>query len=404
MKMIKLMTFMAFTLSTAKIFAQIQPCPDPANNPNWSSIYSNDFNYTDTAVFKNSWGQGVGCDLWNPFVYGTFTHDTAYEQSWTHNNCHNFECYGSSSPSYIRLIMKNESTPYRGYYFDTTGSEQTKYYNWTKGAISIPNFSGWKYGYFEMRFRIPDWSWRCWNSDSLHRGWHTNIQGLASAWWMFEHDSINNAPWSEIDIMETFDGFNNHTDNVHWSPDSAYYNSSSPYYYKAKNPISFYDSYGNDKAMTFSSNFHLLSMEWTPDYVKVFYDSALIHISCNYSDKLVKMGTIIDLGINSYKSFGYKYNDSCGSINPYYYDIDYFKVWKLKNDSCSLSGGTTLNKIDPATYPYGVKKFIHVTGNAQTTINSGDNVILMASDYILIDKNFVVKKGAAFEMLPQKCY
>jgi hypothetical protein len=147
--------------------------------------------------------------------------------------------------------------------------------------------------------------------------------------------------------------------------------------------------------MSFNNQFHTLGCEWTPNYVKFYYDRDWVMTSDHYSDKLVPMGFILHADAD-------RYGMPPTMTLPYKMDINYIKVWKMKMD---CSNYIDVCSFDPSTYDHKNKQYIKISRSGRsTTITSGTNVNLHASDYIEIKKNFTVEKGAEFSIMVSPCY
>ena len=384
--------FLYFIFLNISFIAKSQILPDPAHDKSWKdSVFAEEFDYLNfTDLFNH--GLSPNGSKWFLNIWGD-NHDPIDHNEkvyWASDNTDTtilFHPDGSGTnpdSSYMRLYLKKKNK-----------TVSSVVYNYLTTILSIASADGWKYGYIEMSYRLPDWTATKW--DAYGNPQKTNLAGCSNALWMYEQDKPHGITWSEIDLFEDYNGFNRIEPNVH--------------YYDTTTMSAAYHAWDDHTILrtmpdiTYSNSWHTVSMDWTPDYVNVFYDG-VASLSCpKYANKLVKMGLIIGASMDAY--FDTSHPDSALHSDvhtqlPYYMDINHIKVWKLRMDSCN-GVPTVLNKFDPATYAYGVKKSIEIKGNGQSTISSGQKVTLRFSDYILIDKNFEAQKGAVFEILPDKC-
>ena len=160
----------------------------PVNDKNWTLYFEDNFDGTtvDNSKwdFKPHWGNCVGDDgsvMTNPYKGGT-NHQV--------------------SNGTIKLILKEE--------IDTC-------YNWDKTFKILPYTTGelyskkaFKYGYFEIRCKMPELSNTSYTGKGVGRGF---------CMWppINSTDPYSNVTWSEIDIFEIFGEGNLYTSNVHYS-------------------------------------------------------------------------------------------------------------------------------------------------------------------------------------------
>ena len=374
------MLFVLFTISNC-----LGQSPDITGDKNWVAKDSDNFNYSNDASFifnRSRAHHGFG---WDAQLWGQWgpDKDSTYETN-DYDTGHN---YGFNPTSgFMSLIVKKEPTPLL---------KGGKYYNYTKGVLnSLYTGLSYKYGYYELRYRAPQPSYPAGHPEQ------STTSGITYNWWTYNQTS--DSPYvhyqqSEFDMCETGANISRFGPNVHYVQ---------KLYPSSTSTIIDYHSWRDDPnfredTFNFSGGaFHKVGVEWSRKYIRFYIDDKLwSNSSCPYPDSILPSGFIIHelCGLT-------QFNDTVKSytVFPFSLDLDYIKIWQLDMDSCA-SGTTTLNKIDAITYPYGVKHAIHVTGNATSTITSGQKVFLRASDYIQIDKNFEVDKGAEFEMLPTPC-
>ena len=153
-----------------------------------------------------------------------------------------------------------------------------------------------QYGYFEIRAKLAD----------CGGGGH-------QAWWMVgmqqdTDDWFTSTQTAEIDVLETFFstpdvwricayGWNDPDFSTSWSIEEVSLPSGSP-----------------------TSEFHTYAVDWTPSYLKFYYDDQLIKTIYDSPD--YPMGTIL----NIYTDAG---SGAHNDVWPKEWYIDYFRVWKL---------------------------------------------------------------------------
>ncbi|MGN0364123.1 MAG: family 16 glycosylhydrolase [Bilifractor sp.] len=152
-----------------------------------------------------------------------------------------------------------------------------------------------KYGYFELRAKLAD----------CGGGGH-------QAWWMVgmqqdTDDWFNSKQTAEIDVLETFFstpdawriaayGWNDPNFQTSWAITDGAVPSGSP-----------------------TEEFHTYALDWTPDYLKFYYDGQLVRTIYDSPD--YEMGTIL----NIYTDAG---SGTHNDVWPKEWYIDYFRVWK----------------------------------------------------------------------------
>jgi len=172
----------------------------------------------------------------------------------------------------------------------TAEKEETKKgLPYTSGMLDCNKYFKQKYGYFEIRTKIPKGT------------------GFLPAFWL-----VSTEQWPpEIDIFELYSAFPNHLSTTqHWLNKKGH-QKMQPKGYKIADA---------------SKNFHIYAVEWTPKKIIWYYDNKKIRSSrrgakfFNY-----KMHIIINLQISTMKGMKPKH-----AIFPSNFEIDYVRVYKRK--------------------------------------------------------------------------
>ncbi len=167
-----------------------------------------------------------------------------------------------------------------------------------------------RFGYYEIKFRIPP------ASPSTH--------GFGPNFWLFGVDTSLKAYYSEIDVFEigsyykAKNKYNDYTSNVHFSGKQ----NTSPPSHIMRNP-------GFVQA---ANEWHKAAAWWTPDFIKFYLDDSLY---CDYPwqqfneppGNLCAMNMLIDINAPSYN---FCTNFDSLTQFPYKYEIDYVRVYQLK--------------------------------------------------------------------------
>lgn len=336
--------------------------PHPSEDPNWELVWTDEFDddsiRTDLWDFHPNWGNCDGSSSITP-----------------NQNNH------IVSNGMVRLVSKQEDS--QCFLWGNSSSSVPEYYNqtYTSGCLfSKPSF---KYGYFEIRSKFPT----C--------GHGYTGSGFSPSFWMYPNYYFDTRyHYSEIDIYEIRGSDNTHTCNVHFSDSthsSTGINYSEPYW-KLRTDQS-YDFIVND------NSFHSFAAEWDTKSIKIYYQNALIRqtqsdiLDVNY---LLPMNLFISNTANPL-NFIESNQISSSTILPYYYDIDYVRVYQLRCDE-----NTTINEIlDFNNYEYGVKKSITLSG--LTTLPNDTITFLRAKEFIKIQNDFEVPLGTSVYFIPCSC-
>jgi hypothetical protein len=230
------------------------------------------------------------------------------------------------------------------------------------------SYDKFKYGYIEICCQI-----------SQPTSPKTN-QGIGPNFWMW--DKYNNETTSELDIFEFNGSTGTFCPNIHYrqSNNSTYYH---------WNP-------GNSRFVNFNSP-HTFAAHWLPQKISILLDNNVIETTSVNASNLNAMPLIIDVNLPADN-----YCDFIDPINtqfPHYYDIYFVKVYQLKN-KCTINYHLT----NLSTAEYGQYRTIMVSGSGYSVnLTSGQNMHLIATNSITIDKNFSVPIGATFcaEVYPE---
>jgi hypothetical protein len=254
-------------------------------------------------------------------------------------------------------------------------------FNYTSGMLKSKK--KYRFGYFEIKCKLP----------VPQNPGETNTMG-PNFWIWSANDSISD--YSEIDIFE-FNGLKEYPDSVvnfltsNWhfqecDPDSVNCNGDtifhhlSDYIYQGFGGINF-------------NQFHEFSVDWSEKGITYFMDEVPYIISNNnFAGKMSPMAIILDINHPAHN-----FCDTAvapETVFPYKYEIDYVRVWQLKQYCDSV---INLCSFDPATYDFAIYKNITLGGPSCTpTINQGEHITLRATDGILLDNGFTVELGAEF--------
>ncbi|MCT4664699.1 MAG: glycoside hydrolase family 16 protein [Flavobacteriales bacterium] len=253
-------------------------------------------------------------------------------------------------------------------------------YKYTTGMLfSKKSF---KYGYFEIRFRLPPPP----TAPKRHIGFGPNF-------WLYSADKDGSNfgyenHWSEIDIFEIgYDQENNlsnlYTTNVHYRPIGS-----------ASSHISKTGRHGYIS----SNEWHTAGMLWTSSEIEFYLDGVKIRdfeqeISMP-TDSLVPMPLWIDI-YSPNRNFGIDFDtlSTNGTAFPYVYELDYVRVYQLKQ-ACEISK-QYCSVFDASTYDEQLYKNIEFGGlGCQLNLDNSEEVTFMSAEDIVFHNQVELKPQA----------
>lgn len=178
-----------------------------------------------------------------------------------------------------------------------------------------------KYGYFEIRMRIPD-----------NTGSPAITDGFGPSFWTwpldpYPKDEIGDVAWSEIDFYEFRAGQNLQTFNMHFKEivgptleDLSDWN--------LRGAVALEEGSPDDAFVNFSSGtWHTFSGYWGPQRVSFYRDGIHLRTTTEYCSRLIPMNLVVDINTPAV-NFGQSSIPGT-SVFPYEYEIDYIRVYKL---------------------------------------------------------------------------
>lgn len=315
----------------------------PANDSHWQLVWEDNFNTLDTVIWS----------IRNHFDHGGEQQVFLRKNVYTENG--NLVCVVAketySCPA--QFVKPNWWDCGRQYYLK-------KPYSYTAGRVESTASYNFQYGYIEARIKFP-----------------YGI-GLWPSFWTFKGDNVvNGVNDAEIDIAEMLGetGSNVIQTNFHRGGDDHRLD------IRPNNGYQW-------------ENWHTYAVEWSPSKIIWYLDGNPIRTFANHG--IVDPSKII-------LAAGVKREGDVSGMTgfPYKMYTDYVRVYSLKKD-CN----TDLNVCN-YWFPYydnKVKKNITIgNGSCNNTVFSGQNVIMRASEGILINGNFNVESGAQLYLDVNPC-
>jgi beta-glucanase (GH16 family) len=231
-----------------------------------------------------------------------------------------------------------------------------------------------KYGYFEIRFKLPG---------AAPAGKHWNG---SPNFWLYQGNDTNGTPYCEIDIYE-INGYNNtYTSNIHyrrsnWTTDSSQFHSPG----------------------TISGNtWHTAGLLWTSDAVKYYLDGVNVYDMTKKevrTDSLMPMQIVIDVSAPANNFCTYF---DANTAFDYTYEVDYVKVWQL-NYGCSQNDKTFCSNFDPANYGRIYKSVVLDGSSCVDAITNKNYTDALGTKYVTLDAGFSIDNNSTVIINSQGC-
>jgi hypothetical protein len=251
---------------------------------------------------------------------------------------------------------------------------QYKQFGWTS-AMLISKYK-FRYGYFEMKFKLPGAAPRRQHYVTGPNFWLFNVGVLDSV--VGKTSTIN---WSEIDIFEMIAHNNYYTTSLHYThyPDST---------------LSYAKYTQADTIGAITGNvWHTAGCLWTSNEIVKYLDGVPVATLTNMNikpDSLLPMPIILGVS-NSPDS-----NDSLSDLTaafPYQFKVKYVKVWQMKS-ACNTAITYCGTAINPATYISHDSLYQSVTIGGTNCVNQP----ITNTNYISIYGSNYVQLGAGFSV------
>lgn len=335
----------------------------PSNDPSWilTSIGSDDFtgaltNYSFSGDWRNVWcycnaGTPVSIDVKdckrvnNPIFVGPDAQGNSFIllETKKQNNVVTQPNYCNSN--YTSCAPVNNVTGTKTYI--------------SQGYLTSNKL--FKYGYFELRARLP------FIPSNL------TSSGLAANFWLKSWVSGN-----EIDVFE-FRGESN-TNGFHKWGGNSHYNAGSTVISDPSQVMTLSEPITN--------NWHKWALEWGPNSLKYYFDGALVYTSYNHAAEMDLQQIILDVNVGNFVS------PNVTTVDPYNYEIDYIHIYGLNTsqlNNCYINNsGPNFNSISNSVY-----QCVEL-GNGTISSSSGKEQNIRATNYIQLGPGFILNSGTPF--------
>jgi len=284
---------------------------------------------------------------------------------------------------YTRMIYKKEDCWGNIYVWEPYTHDSLVFFKYSGAMLRSKEM--FKYGYFEYRFRIDNPTHDLPDS--------SNYNAYGPNFWLWNSDTVvypDNptrppAQYSELDILE-LDSENR------WEGDANihYQRTKTDTFFRAKSKPNLNgvdvgtQPYVDVHTNLYPHNWHTVSCEWTKEYADFYFDAPNFHR--RYSDTLIKVDELIEMPVtidNYMPAFQFwAHFDTLNTKQPIYYDIDYVKIYQIKQEYID----TIVLNTNPSIFESKVYKSLTIGGSAgNSQLNSGKHH-LCADEYVLLDE------------------
>ena len=350
---IRLVLTMIFGLAWSIAWSQ-----NPNNDPNWQLVFADEFSSTS-----------VNANLWCRHDHRKYGHGSLETTAYRSDNNDNLSFGGGN----IVQIVRAESITDTNQNVVTHVTEPWTYdYSAPSMMISQQKF---KYGYFEIRCKLPDLP----NGKTNH--------GIGPNFWLWWHDENPSfEEMSEIDIFE----FVSRGGTSHVQTHNAHYDDSSG--------TGVYDEQvvpNNELPSPDFSQFHTFACHWTPEFIKYYLDDREFHHTTFFSRQMIPQRIIVDINV-----FFVNEPIDQTTLLPYEYEIDYVRVYKLKNGHCN----TDYVNCTPNLLQNSVYRNVRLGGGCTYIQPVGTKRTIWASNSVTINGDYTVPVGADLTLDYSPCY
>lgn len=329
---------------------------NPSVDPTWSLVWSDEFT---GSILDNT--------KWCRHDHRKFEHGQLQLAAYRTDNNDNLQFNNGT----VTQIVKQETITVVNANANTGVIEPWTYeYSAPSMMLSQEKF---KYGYFEIRCKLPD-------LPSLR----TN-NGIGPNFWLWWHNENTSLDvFGEIDIFE----FITEKGKPHIQTFNAHYRGPTDIKNLDEDPASHFP--GPD-----FSQFHTFACHWTPDFIKIFMDDREIHHSTFYPSQMIPQRIIVDMNLFLLTS-----SIDRSTLLPYEYEIDYVRVYKLKTGQCN----TDYVSCSPDLLQNSVYKSVTLGNVCSYTQPIGTKRSIWASNNITIHGDYTVPVGADLTLDSSPCY
>lgn len=356
------------------------PADDP-DDPHWVQTWGDEFN-----------GSSLNTTLWSPiYGWGTCSDQSALTSDGSNHLFQN---------GMVELMTYEEDEYCYRWQDEFTQIFFLKPY--TSGHMVSRN--AFKYGYFEIRSRIPMNGFynvpspfpSVGQQEPLQKPVFLTGEGFSPCFWLYpcyKNPFSGYIKYSEIDIYEIRGRDNFYTCNIHYADADHYTPINNDY----STLWHFHEWYNTDYCFTINDGaFHTYSMKWDSLSIRFYYDGTPV---CHYyhdNNDVFIPSNLLPLNIivgNSASPGNFGDTITSHTILPYAFDIDYVRVSNLECDK-----ETVVTDIpDFSQYYYAVKKSISM--GSPTVFPANTTTYLHATDFIEMRPGFEVSGTSQVKMI-----
>ncbi|MGI6321192.1 MAG: glycoside hydrolase family 16 protein [Bacteroidales bacterium] len=342
------MTKKIIFIALAGLFAIPALCQHPYQDNNWDVIFTDSFSTFNTGLWYKADNHVHG-------AYNYYDSDQRGEepQVYTQDNA-----YIENGKLVLRTKVQTYPCP-KGAGF--LNCQYGGIHNYTSGQI-VSNTT-YKYGYYEIYAKLPASS------------------GYWPAFWFWNNTpdtQTSNCWYNEIDVFEAYGDKPNAVESrAHWHIGC---------------PLNF-DSVVNIENIphpcNYSTGYHWYGLEWDRNKITWYIDRNPVRQIANDMEGIgIQNPMYIILNVALYPPTWEGNQILSSTIFPNYMYIDQVNAWSLKCDPNAIVNEIT----NYNTFNYAVKKSISLS--SMSSLSSGQNISLRATDFIELKGGFEVPLGA----------
>jgi len=388
-----------FILNIENIYSQT---PN-SNDGSWSLCWSDEFNATSLNGLKwdnGDWRRNRSCY----FLDGhSSTHELAAWRSRSYetiNGLSNFYFTNNDAElnsGKMSLIVRKQDYFTNDALNDCDSTTDTLTYHYTAPSMLMSK-KVFKYGYFEMKCRLPNLS-GCKNNKGVGANFWLHNKSTGKQWvtnpkcsLVWDNENSRSDCYSEIDIFEF-----NHYERAHNYTNNSHFIECGSSAAKVDQGLSNRDYF----SVNFNNNeYHKFAAAWFPDRIEYYIDDVLINQVENHSDLMIPMPIYIDFNVLNFNEF-----PDANTVFPYNYEIDYVRVYSLNLDcesDANYMSGDISNLHDGK-----VKKSISIGFTGQSNnlayIIGNKSVSLRAIEDIIIEDGFYIDDSSELYINNNSC-
>ena len=371
-----------------------------ASDPLYKLVFADEFDSLGVDLNKWQirwpWGPNLFNDSIVTDICGANPIDVAYNYYPPSGNINQNRYFDTTGSGFQRLISKRENITGQVFNYGPGGFINTIPRQFKYSTAMLYSRYNFKYAYIEMRFRTSG------TNNPLTNTFNAYGPNL----WMYTSNPSDSAFHSEIDIFEM--------DGTDWSarPCSHYrkrgqgsptaFPDDTAFFHGNSYTPNYYAPYLRKPFFPFTpGNWHTVGCEWTPEYTDFYYDGLdtvqRFSVSKYPANRLTSMPLIIDCYVPAFQYC--RFVDTVNTQLPFNYDIDYIKVYQIKQNCIPAIFLIT----NAPTYQSTLYQDLTIGGVGGNAIFSSGSTHLAGQNFVLLDEGFEASGPATVIVSTPKC-